>query len=482
MRSATSAASSDLAAELALWAAALTGRADEAAALIADTLASPTAHRASRESTAGRDLLARHYVNTHRGPTTQPAEPTASAPPDELEEVEARLAQLDPAQRACLTLAVFGQVTHAEIAGILDRPPAWVARQIEAATRTLDADPYVVRATLDALSWRVPDPAALRRARHVADRRQRRARRRRIVLAGAAVLLVLALGATSALRAPRGEVRQAGDWSSGAALALPAGWQVQRHLVAVDHEVIDLAGQPGRCALLVSLPSTPEDARPTAPGPDADRVRFGGRRGLLDRTAGGSRLTWGYAPGATTTLTCSVASSDEMRTLAEGVSFRRQAMLVPWRIAALPTGFRVQYAVDRAGGRTELGMRYEPPGGRTALVVLTRQPDPPDQPSQEVLLWAESTSGDRSTWKRMSVGRLYVSDRQVTVCRPLELEFVCLSGTEPDHPLAPVPGMGARMDSPSWVQEMLALLNAVELAPTLDPATWFDAATALPNG
>ena len=106
--------------------------------------------------------------------------------PEELRAVLAAYDRLPKLQRALLMLSYLEDVTHTEIAGIVDRSPARVRVEIDRALATIGADPYSLRAALDIASWHPPAPAEVTRAcqRHGKARARRR---RRIGMAGVAV-------------------------------------------------------------------------------------------------------------------------------------------------------------------------------------------------------------------------------------------------------------------------------------------------------
>ena len=180
-------------AELAQLAVALTGSPQRAAELVGVMLAiagRQTRRRPAERETVRRDLMVQQFVAAR--PAAAPPPAPAEDLPAEFREVATRLAELRPLARASLVLVRLMDLTLAEVAGILDRTPAKVQRELDAASTTVQADPFVVRAVLEALSWRTPDEDAIRRARVSADRRLARRRRRIRLLAAGVVVVVLA--------------------------------------------------------------------------------------------------------------------------------------------------------------------------------------------------------------------------------------------------------------------------------------------------
>ncbi len=263
--------------ELAQLAAALTGDPDQGAELIGATLARSgrrTRRRPGDSETARRNLMVQRFVAAR--PAGGPP-PSSEGLPAEFRAVAIRLSELRPLARAILVLVRLKGLTLSEVAGLLDRNPSAVQKELEAAATALQAESHVVHATLESLSWRTPEENAIRRARVQAERRQARQGRRIRLVVAAVVVLILASVAVPTLRALRPlPARTAGEWSFGLVLTPPASWTVAAHFLTVDEEVLELDGMDTHCAVQALLPSASAENRADRP-PASERVWIRGR-------------------------------------------------------------------------------------------------------------------------------------------------------------------------------------------------------------
>lgn len=452
--------------ELTALAAALTGDRPPAARLVGETLATRGAQRAA-DGAALRDILVQQYLRRPPASTAPADLPTEL--PEELAAVAERLAALGPRDRAALVLVRLSGLTLGETAGLLDESPTALRRRIQSAEATLGTDPFAVRATLEALSWQVPDPDAVARARHHAEQAARRRRgRTRLVAVAAGLALLAALAVPTVRMAWPLPVRPAGDWTFGLALDLPDGWTERVHVTTPDQEYLQVEND-GECTVIASLPSAPAEDRREPPGAAeaTERMWVDGRplRFVPSYEGAGATVWWPYADGGEVSLSCS-GTADGRATvldLAERLRFSTGVPLrLPVALDRVPAGLRV------AGGGFENGwpliallsgptLRQ---GEQSAIVVVNDEP----------LRAGSQLEVDGTDWT------LSVPNRDTRLCRALQTLTLCVNtyaGTDGG-------AQGRAVERATTLAKKVA--RDVRLAPDPDDrSTWFDARDALPG-
>lgn len=463
-------------AELAQLAVALTGSPQRAAELVGVMLAiagRQTRRRPAERETVRRDLMVQQFVAAR--PAAAPPPAPAEDLPAEFREVATRLAELRPLARASLVLVRLMDLTLAEVAGILDRTPAKVQRELDAASTTVQADPFVVRAVLEALSWRTPDEDAIRRARVSADRRLARRRRRIRLLAAGVVVVVLAGVAVPTVWALRPlPARMAGDWSYALALAPPAGWQVEAHFLTVDEEVLAISGPDANCEVQALLPAAAADRGDL--GTTGERAWVRGRPIRIITLQRGFRIEWPYAGTGIVTMTCDGGGAERSSTLALANQLRfrpGQRMPVPVAFGALPDGLRPAYA-GRQEDQTFIGLITGPDLDRAEIIVFAG-------------LFGEEF--DIAEWTAREIvqvngiaAQTYVADELVALCLPAAAADPVCVGSDIDDEDVDVDEAGKEARIEANLRRVRAVLAGMRIAPDLkDQSTWFDAREALPR-
>lgn len=448
--------------ELTGLAAALTGDRAATARLIGETLAARSAQRAT-DGVALREVLVRQYLRRPNAATT------SEDLPDELAAVAERLAALGPRDRVALVLVRLTGLTLGETAGLLDGTPPALRRRLESAEATLASDPFAVRATLQALSWQVPEPDAVARARHGAEQSARRRRGRTRLVAGALGLVLLAALALPTVRmAWPMPARPAGDWTFGLALDLPDGWTERVHVTTPDQEYLQVEND-GECTVVASLPSAAAEDRREPPGTtDAtERVWVDGRplRFVPKYEGVGATVWWPYADGGEVSLSCSGVADERATVLdmAERLQFSTGVPLrLPVAVDRAPPGLRV------AGGGFE--------GGWPLVALLSGSTVRQVEQSAIVVVNDEPLRAGTRLAVDGTDYTLSVQNRDVRLCRAVETLALCVStyaGTD-----GGAQGRAVQRAS-NLAQEVVGHLR---LAPDLDDrSTWFDAREALPR-
>lgn len=462
-------------AELARLGGALTGDSHQAAELIGLTLALAsrgTRRKPGEPEAAMRNLMVQRFVSAR--PAAGP--PATEELPEELGDVAARLSALRPLARAIVVLVRLRDLTLAEVAGILDRTPAAVQRELAAAIGRLRAEPSVVRATLEALSWRVPNEDAIRRARVSAERHLTRQRRRVRLLVAAVVVLVLGGMTVPTVWTLRPlPARTAGEWSYGLSLTPPEGWEVVSHYLTVDEEGLELSqGDAARCQVEAWLPTASGENRP-GPGGDSERIWVRGRPVRYTQLPGETRVHWPYADTGEVTLTCRGEAAIRTTTLdiAERLRFRPgQRLSVPVAFGPVPEGLRPAYAGTQQD-QTFLGLITGPGLDRTEIFVFAGlfrdEFAGPEWAVREVVL----VNG--------TAAQLYVNDALVALCLPAASgpESVCVGSDVDDEDVdSDQDETQARIAANT--RRVQAVAEGMRIAPDLsDRSTWFDAREAL---
>lgn len=466
-------------AELAPLASALTDTTNQAAALVGAALVRPPVRSDRSGSAAESTRIALMAVYLGRSTTwavpvgdaepTPPAEPPPTAP---------SLASLASLQRAVWALREVEQLTQAEIASILDRPPAAVGRVLEEAYARLGSDSDVTvlgRRTVEA-----PGLADVRRAFGRSQRlRSRRAVRTRGLIA-LGVLVVAAVVAVPTYVIPHQPVyvRRQGERVFMHAVTPPKGWQVDSRTLFEKGEgtfVSRTYGGAVPCSVFVEL-----DPEPSVPKDRTTPVRINGRPGVYDPDdASGPSITWRVDDRARVLVSCQPQTAQDMGDagranlvlLAEAVSFERTPILVPYALTVLPAGYAVSALTDEGDGSTSFELaRIDPHPWDVALVVRYQSTD---------------ASGTVVSPRTVQVnGReaiLSSAPSQPTLCfippGATKPATVCIDAYLPtltDDPLSAVPA--AVLSLMTQTAESLSFSGD----PT-DRSSWVDARTAFPH-
>jgi hypothetical protein len=460
-------------------AAALVDRPADAAALLgagyADLRRRPKALNRDPD-TAVRDLVLQRFLARRRpAPARAPDAPAVDPGPlpADLTEIADRLNRLSPVQRAVLVLIRWSGLTHAEVAGLMERPLNAVGRVLGECDRLLGADPYAVRATLERLSWRVPGLTDVRAAAHRAERLTARRRRRiRLALvAGALGLIVLAAVPVTRASIPL-HTRSAGEWAYGLQISPPPGWQINTHVVGVDQEYLQLTTDTETetgCQIRATLPSTPQRLRPDALSAP-ENVWISGRRAVYsDDGRAGPEVRWTYRQEAHVSVSCGRRDGGRELTLqmARLVRFEETPLLLPFAFPPLPAGVRPVF-VGFYEGQTlaVLGRGDGQPRNAADLFLQIEFPGSRPPPQAESV----TINGSRAT--------VAVDGAAVTLCLPAQDQFVCLvSESEGDRTTAERRA-AVRASRTSLVQVARGLRIA---DPVADRARWFDARESFPR-
>jgi sigma-70-like protein len=419
-------------------AAALTGDRDESAQLVGATLAAAETRRRPLDRSALRGLLVDCYLRW-RSPS---AVPPGDDLPDELSAVAERLGALTPFERAALVLTGLHGLPLTEVAAILDTSPTTVRRRLTEAEERLATSPLTVRATLETLSWRTPDLAAVAAARFQAQRgaTRRRGRVRLLALAVGMVLLVALVVPTVRMLQPL-PVRTAGDWVLGLQLDPPPGWTTELHAVTPDQELLQLTSKSGSCRAVASLPSAPAEERTDQP----TRAERAWVRGRPVQYFGGS-VRWTYGDGGDVTLTCTDQDRAGLLGMAERIHFTAgRPFTLPFTLSQLPTGMRL------------VGAGYQ---DQRPVIALSRQ----RLDTFVLVTVAEGEATGRPVTFDGVAYRLRTDVFSRRLCRPVESMAVCVEARDND------------------VTVPREVVRHLRLAPDLqDRSTWFDARAALPG-
>ncbi|HSU37113.1 MAG TPA: sigma factor-like helix-turn-helix DNA-binding protein [Propionibacteriaceae bacterium] len=460
-------------------AAALVDRPADAAALLGAGYADLRRRRKAQTrdpDTAVRDVVLQRYLVRRRPAPASPPDASAVDPaalPAELTEIAHRLTRLSPVQRATLVLIRWSGLTHAEVAGLIERPVNAVSRLLGEADRLLAADPYAVQATLEELSWRVPALADVRAAAHRAERlTARRQRRIRLVLV-AGVLGLIALGAVPVTRASIPlHARPAGEWTYGLQISPPPGWQINSHVVGVDQEYLQLtteAETETSCQIRANLPSTPQRLRPDALS-DPENVWVSGRRAVYsDDGRAGPEVRWTYRPGAQVAVSCGRRDGARELTLqmARLVRFEETPLLLPFAFPPLPAGVRPVFVGSYEGqSLAVLGHGDGQPRNNADLFLQIEFPGrrPPPQARSIAINGVPAT--------------VSVDGAAVTLCLPAQDQYVCLvSESEGDSTAAE--RRAAVRASRSSLTDVARGLRIAD--PVNDRSRWFDARESFPR-
>jgi DNA-directed RNA polymerase specialized sigma24 family protein len=436
-------------------ATALTGSADAAADLVAQTILR-TPRRLSRQpagETADDDLLALlvgRFLATHRRRTAGVA-------------AAGQLDALSPPARAAVVLRDGLGMTPMTIASVLDRPPAQVSAELATAGSCAEeVAPLRSGATdLEQVYRRI-----------AAARGRSRTRRRRLVALGTVIaLLIGAALSVPTFWLPRlpAEVRTAGVWQFSHVVRLPRGWIVTSRTLTTTTETTQFQ-PPGRthngCAVTVHTAGGFDDTGTIR----LNEAAVHGRDGFVGQDRSGNYLlAWEYADQAWAQVSCATTRLDEslLVTTAKRVRFRPAPARIPYLLTALPQGYRV------------LSLTEFPLTGSTEL-HLGRDNIEPGEVNLVIAAPLEQIGATRLRGRTLRVdgfeGRISGGSNP-RICVSLSAKALCVltywpGGTWPEPAPDPVQAEPA----------LAELAETIRLAPSLpDQRTWYDAQVALPR-
>jgi len=388
-------------------------------------------------------------------------------------------------QRAAWVLREVEHLTLAEIATATDQPVGAVARDLTPAAASIGgngpAGPEEIRQRLRDSATRIPEVNAVRAAlrRQVAIRSRRRGRAWSAALGVCVLAVVLVLVDVLVLPRLPVFVRGPGERVFMHTIQPPAGWHVQARILRQTDEssVVsrDFGGEQS-CLVTVRLPGS----FPTAPPPDRVGVKVRGRSGFYsegstDPRESGPRLGWSYAGSGSAAVSCSprtaedsgAAGRENLREIAESVTFEREPVRLPFALATLPKGYVVQ------------SITQVPSTGHTSVLLATSASET-STASLEV-----TYPGGEPAGAEVSPATIPVDGRRGLLSRDPDRPTLCLEvGDETACVTAgwssPTAGWGSAVPS-SVITLLTDVASSMTYAPSLsDPRSWFDAATALP--
>jgi hypothetical protein len=290
----------------------------------------------------------------------------------------------------------------------------------------------------------------------------------------AALVLVIVGGATlPALRAFRPlPARSAGDWSYALSVVPPDGWQIASHALTAHQESIEIAGEPGRCEVLASLPAAAARDRIEVPR-SSQRVWIQGRPVRYAEDDGVSRIFWPYADGGEVSLTCDGMPDARAFTLelAERLEFRPgQGLRVPVVFGTVPDGLHPAYAAS----------------DQDQLIIGMITGEDLENPGTYLIVGLFSGVFEDATLTRTrpatvngAPAELRTSDGMALLCLPPDSSRpICVgSGVETDEE---PPDAEARAALGASIRRVQAVADQLRIAPDLeDRSTWIDARDAL---
>jgi hypothetical protein len=379
-----------------------------------------------------------------------------------------RLAGLTPLARAVWVLRHREGMTLAELAGLLDRPPALVQRTLLAAEQQLAAAPYQVAAALDTLP--AVDPARVRAAarRHAVRRRRQRTR----LLAGlaAAVLLVAATVLPGLGQRDGVYLRPYGAWVHGFEVAAAPGWRVGGRTLTPERDSLTVyRDDDPRRSCLVDVLTTREPLTV----PDGEQVRVQGRRATLVPTGGGSSpyLWWSLGPRSAAVIGCSDSVGDRtLLDLGRLVRLRAVPLGLPFDLSDLGQGAYGGPEVRFVSVRDQATVALSLPAGevsRTSTTVYVSVPGTSRVAEDRQRRSAVVVQGRSGTLDRGRNGG-------VAVCWPVQASNACVSAYVFREAVDP--------EQNRLRQRLQGMAERVGFAAdTSDPGTWLDARQALPG-
>lgn len=307
----------------------LTGEPALAQSLVAASLARERAGQDEFPETRLRQLVVRRYLASGAGTARD------------------RLAH------ACLVLRHYEGLTLAETATVVDRPVSQVAGDLSSD----ELHPQQLRESLLRLADTAPGPASVLEALDGAARRTTTRRRRRLGLAVLAAAVVALLVLVPVVLLPRlpGQTRSAGDWSLVHQVRPPAGWSVVEHSISRTVESTTVRPDAGAgaaagvCEIQVYVPGGLDLS--TLPA-QRDPARVHGHQAFFSNGDGldfGPLLAFRYATDAWSLVQCprdAQLDRTKLVSLASAVRFRTSSIELPFRLASVPPGYRVESATQ----------------------------------------------------------------------------------------------------------------------------------------
>ena len=196
-------------------------------------------------------------------------------------------------------------------------------------------------------------------------------------LAAAAILVAaVILLPTIMVRLHPPDVRDPGEWRFSHRLEPVAGMTVTRRILTPDHEFTIVRADAEVAQCTVDLTQDGVDAPTTVTG-RAVRIRGWSGRYVDDRSRD-PYLTWEYAPGARVTVTCTrqLIAGATLLVVAEAVRFEDTRIRLPFRVRALPEGYRIYSLDEDTGSGTDvLSLSLQPVDRASIPSVVVRYGD-----------------------------------------------------------------------------------------------------------
>jgi hypothetical protein len=320
----------------------------------------------------------------------------------------------------------------------------------------------------------MPDPAKTQTVKR---------RRGRLLLVGSALAAVMVVTAAvwgpEIVQARRPlPTRVAGSWLYALSLDPPAGWVLQSHGVVRDLEGLTYQSFRGaECTVTAALASLPAELRVQTP-PSSEPVRVNGRAAAFssayrspDNSGDNAGVRMAYGDGGVLDVVCDSGfaglSDAEVRAtvfdFAERLRFSTgDPLLLPMSFDRLPSDLKITTVQYQRGGYevilTSRGQTVFPPQAM-GISVQPRKPD---------VEWKQTTVDGQPA----EVWQIYDN---VTLCRPVQSQFVCVQLSQ--NPSASDPA--AAKQALALVTETMRTVQPA--ADVSDRATWFDAQETLPS-
>ncbi|WP_375426428.1 hypothetical protein [uncultured Friedmanniella sp.] len=415
--------------------------------------------RRRRSSTSGSAAPPDPDQQTGPDQQTDPDQPRG---PDHRPDTETRLARLDPLGRTLLVLRHAEHVTLAELARVTDRSPAAVARALEQAATTAEAEPYEVEQAL----WRAHPPAAgaVREAERRFTARRRRTRSRLVLASMAASALVAAATVLPGLWRAQPYARPYGEWISTVQLAAQGPFSFQGLQLSAGQELLavtEAAKPEATCSVTVTTAS----GRIPVPAGRKATLGEGPARFVAATDDTDAGLWWSVGPRTSALAQCDDSPGDRvLLDLAGQVQFARTPVRVPFDLNRLPEQDQVQSYLDYSG---------------TIGILVTPRGATEESPDAVFVGLVAMTDAGAVSGRRVDIngtaGRMSDDVDETAVCWPVGSRTVCAAINNPEASLS-----GA--EKIRRTARVLQTARAVQLAPDLDqPGTWFDAQAAFPR-
>lgn len=475
----------DRCAALTPLASALTDTTATAAALLGASLA--RSKRRGGPPGSETERVRAQVATVYLGRSNAWADSPVEISPDVTDSTVGTLASLTRLQRVIWALREVEELTQAEIASILDRPPAVVARALTEAYATLDADADADTTLLRRRIVAQPDLADVRSAYR---RAQRRRSRRTSRVRGLVVLGVLVLGAVIAIPTmvlPRLPVfvREAGEWTFMHTVTSPQGWEIRSRFLSPSSEGTLLRRTYGgaiTCTAAIVLDSAQSTDVTPARSTDVDpttQVRINGRPGTYDAAAvNGATLTWAVTEGVQARVICQAQTMQDLGEsgrqsivlIAESVRFHRTPVTMPYALTRLPDRYAVEALTTDSDDSTSLTLSAEDPEQSDVNLVVSYQ-------------------NGASTNPQVRPRPVRVGDRDAVLSRDPNHPTLCFAPREASTPttVCVAAYWPALRDGISPVPDaVIALLTETAASltfasDTTDRSTWVDARTAIPR-